>query len=265
MKYALVGGKKTEAYKAAKGICPSCESELIAKCGEIKLHHWAHKSIRSCDSWWENETEWHRSWKNLFPSAWQEIPFPDKATGERHIADVFTVHGLVIEFQHSKIETQERTSREKFYKNMVWVVDGTRLKGDYPRFLKGRNYFHNTKKPNVFLAEYPETCFPLAWLESSVPVIFDFRGTELLNDIHDRRNQLYCLFPKRNKRGVYLVEISRESFVKNTIDGVWFTMHQEQQKQSLPPPVIKRIVIRKREVTHYYDPRQGRFVKRRRF
>jgi predicted RNA-binding Zn-ribbon protein involved in translation (DUF1610 family) len=37
MKYALICGKKTEATKGAIGFCPSCGSELIAKCGEVKI------------------------------------------------------------------------------------------------------------------------------------------------------------------------------------------------------------------------------------
>lgn len=147
---------------------------------------------------------------------------------------------------------------------MVWIVDGARLKGDYPRFLKGRNYFHSTNKPGVFLAEYPETCFPSTWLESSVPVIFDFRGTALLNEPDDRRSKLYCLMPKREQRGVYVLEIPRTLLIENIINGVWFNKQQEQQKQIVSPPVKKSILIRKREPSHYYDPRKGRFFKRRR-
>ncbi|MBC8883345.1 hypothetical protein H9X57_07610 [Flavobacterium piscinae] len=136
MKFAIVNGIKSEALKGIKGICPSCGSELIAKCGVQKINHWAHKNTRTCDSWWESETEWHRSWKNNFPIEWQEFILFDTQTKEKHIADVRTENGLVIEFQHSHITPQERYLREKFYKNMVWVVDGTRLKRDYPRFFK---------------------------------------------------------------------------------------------------------------------------------
>ena len=136
MRFALVCGIKTEASKGARGICPSCGLELIAKCGTVKVNHWAHKGTRNCDPWWENETEWHRLWKNNFPAEWQEIPLPDARTGEKHIADVRTSHGLIIEFQYSHLDPQERTSRELFYKTMVWIVDGTRCKRDYPRFLK---------------------------------------------------------------------------------------------------------------------------------
>lgn len=141
MKFALFEDRRIEATKGAKGVCPNCRSELIAKCGEFKRNHWSHKSDRNCDPWWEPETDWHRSWKNNFPNDWQETPRCDEQTGKIHIADVYTSHGLVIEFQHSHIDPQERSSREKFYKNMVWVVDGTRLKRDYSRFLKGTKIF----------------------------------------------------------------------------------------------------------------------------
>jgi competence CoiA-like predicted nuclease len=172
MKFALVEGSKTEAAKGVKGTCPSCGSELIAKCGEVKMHHWAHQGNRNCDPWWENETEWHRLWKNNFPDKWQEISFTDERTGEKHVSDVHTDYGLVIEFQHSHIDPQERRAREIFYKNMVWVVDGTRLKRDYSRFLKGKNDFRRTNNPGIFLVDFPDECFPSAWLGSSKPVIF---------------------------------------------------------------------------------------------
>ncbi len=50
------------------------------------------------------------------------------------MADVRTDKGLVIEFQHSYINPEERRQRENFYKNMIWIVDGTRLQRDFPRF-----------------------------------------------------------------------------------------------------------------------------------
>ncbi|WP_425595275.1 competence protein CoiA family protein [Pseudophaeobacter arcticus] len=42
-----------------RGECPYCGSEMIARCGQVKVHHWAHKSTENCDPWWENETNWH--------------------------------------------------------------------------------------------------------------------------------------------------------------------------------------------------------------
>jgi competence protein CoiA len=272
MKFALVEDNKIEATKGAKGICPGCGSELIAKCGDVKLHHWAHKGNRDCDPWWENETEWHRSWKNNFAKDCQEVVLRDVQTNEKHIADVRTSHGLVIEFQHSKIETQERTSREHFYVNMVWVVDGTRLKGDFPRFLKGK--ILKTTTNGVCFVESPDKCFPSAWLESSVPVIFDFKGTEA-TDLNDMRKYLYCLFPVRmiERRRAILVTMSREYFIKSTTNGQWSlwvrssmgNSQQKQQSQNANLQVKSNMLVRRTEPTHFLDPRSGRFVKRRRF
>jgi competence protein CoiA len=50
MKYALVDGIKVEAYKGQKGACPICGLSLISRFGNRKIHHWAHKGIRNCDS-----------------------------------------------------------------------------------------------------------------------------------------------------------------------------------------------------------------------
>jgi competence protein CoiA len=231
MKFALVDGVKSEALKGFKGFCQGCGSELIAKCGVHKINHWAHKNNRICDSWWEPETEWHRSWKNNFPVEWQEFIQIDNQTKEKHIADVRTEYGLVIEFQHSYITQQERNLREKFYKNMVWVVDGTRLKRDYPRFLKewksdGISNVYKTDKSGIFKVSFPEFCFPEAWLKSSVPVIFDFRGDGTIEDPEEMRNTLYCLFPQvgGNAR---VAEISRKAFLNSTIKGEWTLRVQE--------------------------------------
>ena len=101
MKYAIIDNTKTGATKGAKGICPICGSILIAKCGTDRMNHWSHKGIRNCDLWWENETEWHRAWKSNFVTEWQEVIHTDTQTDEKHIADVCTAKGLVVEFQHS--------------------------------------------------------------------------------------------------------------------------------------------------------------------
>lgn len=265
MKFALVENKKIEATKGAKGNCPCCGSEVIAKCGAIKINHWAHKKISTCDPWWERETEWHRAWKNNYPDDWQEISFTDEQTGEKHIADVRTSHNLIIEFQHSHIEQQERVSRERFYKNMVWVVDGTRLKRDYPRFLKGKDdNIRLTNKQGFFTVNFPDECFPSAWLESSVPVIFDFLGMESIDNLNDFRNNLYCLLPKQNKRESILVVFLRESFIQGTVNGVLlFNKQQDSQKQNTKPPTQNK-TKKSRSSSHYYDPRKGQFVKKRR-
>ena len=214
MRYALVNGQRIEAYAGGRGICHCCSGEVIAKCGTHRVSHWAHRGIRDCDSWTERETDWHRAWKNNFPAECQEFIQHDGQSGEKHIADVRTSHGLVIEFQHSHLDPQERAARERFYGNMVWVVDGTRLQRDYPRFNRRKDDLRSTPLPGYFLLTFPDECFPAMWLHSSVPVIFDFRGVDDSQSPDVFRDALWCLLPGRAEGSAVVVGISREEFVK---------------------------------------------------
>ena len=123
MQYALVNGVRTEPSKALKGICTGCNGDVIAKCGDIKVHHWAHKSIKDCDPWAEPETPWHREWKDKFPPEFREVVFRDENTKEIHRADVHTPRGITLEFQNSPISIQEIKSRDQFYPKLIWVVN----------------------------------------------------------------------------------------------------------------------------------------------
>lgn len=123
MQFSIVNGRRIEAKRGLRGVCALCGAETVAKCGPRIMHHWAHASRHDCDPWWENETEWHREWKNLFPSECREQIriAPD---GEVHRADIITPTGIVIEVQHSAMTDAERQSRETFYQNLIWIVDG---------------------------------------------------------------------------------------------------------------------------------------------
>lgn len=152
MKYALVEDIRTEAMKGARGICPCCGSEMIAKYSEqgLVVNHWAHKSRKKCDHWWENEKPWHREWKNYFAPSWQEVIHTDNETGEKHIADVKTEEGWVVEFQHSYIKPEERQKRTEFYKKIVWVVDGTRRVNDVKQFQRAFDESRKVKAKLLF-------------------------------------------------------------------------------------------------------------------
>lgn len=180
MKYALVNGQRAEPTKGAKGTCEVCGSEMIAKICKDKIDHWAHKSKQDCDPWWENETLWHREWKNCFDSEWQEVVHKDDATGEIHKADVTTPFGWTIEFQHSHMNDEERESRNKFYKKIAWVVDGTKRKTDIKQFndlfsshvkisSKNPTYAINPNNKNRLLAE---------WHNTDSLVFFDFKQVD---------------------------------------------------------------------------------------
>jgi hypothetical protein len=94
------------------------------------MHHWAHAGRRDCDPWWENETPWHRAWKELFPEHCREVSHI-AADGEIHRADIRTPTGIYIEIQHSSITDAERQAREAFYGNLVWVVDGRSFRENF--------------------------------------------------------------------------------------------------------------------------------------
>ena len=123
MRFALVNGLRSEAHPQLRGGCACCGSPVIPKCGQFKVWHWAHKYLAACDSWTEPETDWHRSWKDQFPSDWQEVVHTDARTNERHIADVKTADGLTIEFQHSYLKREELQARQKFYGRLIWIID----------------------------------------------------------------------------------------------------------------------------------------------
>lgn len=185
---------------------------MIAKCGPERIAHWAHRSTRSCDSWWERETAWHRDWKNQFPVECQEVVASDRF-GERHIADVRTPHGLTIEFQHSTIRAEERAARENFYGNMLWAVDGSRLTRDLPRFLSGIQDLQGSGLKGVFLSTFPDELFAKTWLNSRVPVLFDFRGCVVPEGAGHLSQLLWCLLPGRINGRAVILAYEREKLV----------------------------------------------------
>lgn len=218
MKYALVNNTKTEAMKGAVGRCPICKEPVIAKCGEFRIHHWAHKSKAFCDSWKENETPWHREWKNFFPQNWQEYLFEDLKTGERHIADVFTVNNLVIEFQHSPISQEERRARETFYssggRQMIWVVDGTRLKKDEKKFDENIEKIRLSATQAVYTTTIePEQFFNESWCNSSVPVFFDFFKNTTEKNEAIKKISLLCLLPKTGDGITRIIHVDKQKFL----------------------------------------------------
>ncbi|WP_421939301.1 competence protein [Pedobacter sp.] len=78
---------------------------------------------------YRKESPWHRDWKMAFPEHYREKVFIDQASGEMHRADIFTACGTTLEFQHSPITALEIASREAFYPNLVWILNGAKLKG----------------------------------------------------------------------------------------------------------------------------------------
>lgn len=203
MKYALVNGQRQEPRPNLSGECPGCGEPMLAKCGEVRIWHWAHQGRRHCDSWWENETEWHRNWKGQFPVEWQEI-IQYAEDRERHIADVKTGDDWVIEFQHSYIKPEERRSRENFYQKLVWVVDGLRRKTDVAGFQRALEGGMQIVPNFPALKVRPNTGALLRdWGGSHAHVFFDF-GDE---------QGLWWLSPNAGETWAYVIRVSHAEFI----------------------------------------------------
>ena len=223
MKYAVQDNAKIEATPGATGKCVCCGSELVPKCGPTKVWHWAHKSNKNCDHWWENETNWHRDWKNHFPPEWQEVVHYAE-DGEKHIADVKTPSGLVVEFQHSYLREEERISRERYYNNMVWIVDGMRTKLDLKRVEKGFGLHGWNRASSRYCHGFEQDSYlPKNWLSSSQKVIFDFGRNIVGHPDIAAPGELICLEPRVNtddKEEIrILFTMSRSRVLSLLIDG----------------------------------------------
>lgn len=204
MKFALANDERLEAKPGLTGICPGCDKPMVAKCGEVKVWHWAHAGTRMCDPWWENETEWHRKWKGHFPVEWQErIQYA--SDGEKHIADVKTGKDWVLEFQHSYLKPEERRVRTAFYPKLVWIIDGNRrprLKTQFFKTLVEMNPIN--QEPTIRKVFLGFSALLEEWVEEITPIIFDF-GEE---------SPLWCLMPTGSDMWVHVAAISREDFIE---------------------------------------------------
>lgn len=150
IRYANVNGIKRLPFRGGRAICSCCGSTLMAKCGEIVVHHWAHQANKDCDTWSEGIGQWHISWQDLVNPEHIEV-----ARG-RHRADIVGDGGTVIELQHSPLPSEHIAAREKFYGDMVWLFDATERfeavnQGERAFFSLGRTKHLELCKKPVFL------------------------------------------------------------------------------------------------------------------
>ena len=253
VKFALVNGQRQEAQSGLSGTCPACGKPMVAKCGEVRIHHWAHKGERDCDPWWENETEWHRAWKDDFPTDWQEIVHA-AGDGERHVADVKTDAGWVIEFQHSYLKPEERRSRDAFYPKLIWVVDGTRRKRDQTQvmnaWIEGVPLTGNPSVRKVFSAD----CRLLQeWAGSSAPTFLDL-GVGL-----------WWVFARSTDGSAYIQPVSRASFVALHRGTAALSVRQFEELMNQVPKLIAEYESRSRAQPLRVQPLQPRRFRKRRF
>lgn len=234
MKFAILNGLRVGPEKRLAGaICPICKQPVFARCGEIRLPHWAHKSVIDCDPWKENETQWHRDWKDLFDDMQEQV---HENGGVRHLADVKTPDGTIVEFRHGVINDEGKRTRAAFFgRRMLWVVDCVNRPNALARFRDNRHTLLREHIPGyeVFSTEEPGKCFPRSWVNCNRFVIFDFGEIDV-----------WCLFPRNEDkdRAVFMC-LKKGDFVAAVKDGyeklrercadVWHKVRaKEEAKQS---------------------------------
>jgi len=119
LRFANVQGQKSPPFPKGRGVCPCCGGLLIAKCGKLVTHHWAHESKVDCDTWSEPIGPWHLWWQGLVR------PEAIEVVRGCHRADVVGNDGIVVELQHSSISPGDIEAREAFYGDMIWLFDAT--------------------------------------------------------------------------------------------------------------------------------------------
>ena len=245
MSLALVNGVRSEPAPKLRGKCYHCNADMVSKCGNYVRWHWAHKSRKTCDAWQESETDWHRYWKDAFPIDCQEVVHNDVETGEKHIADVKTPSGIVVEVQHSPIAVNEVRSRENFYKEMIWIVDAQHLEG---WFLVGMSYDLASCCPMMYHIKWRGSSKLLEkWSLSSVHVYFDVMNSAKEHEDEDgylwilprettvpvEKRVLWRLldFDADDKIG-YIAPVQAEAVIEAVMNGNTPPLHECEEKDA---------------------------------
>lgn len=128
---------------SGKIFCPEGHP-MVAKRGNVKVHHFAHKSNCDC-SCSDNKGDWHQEWQDRAKKEGQEVRFNIEnstltSNTRCHIADIciqrdsitdpalpLDCKGYVIEIQHSNMDQKTMRERERFYTSqgyhLVWLFD----------------------------------------------------------------------------------------------------------------------------------------------
>jgi len=122
---AIVEAQRMMAAPGLIGKCQLCGNKMIAKCGDIRVWHWAHEAnISNCT--YKPMTQWHYDWQNRFDVELREI-----RRGNNTVSDILRSDGMVsIEFQNSPFDFQYIQKKEANTPAVLWVVN---LKEQYER------------------------------------------------------------------------------------------------------------------------------------
>ena len=216
MKFALVNGQRQEARPNLSGKCPNpnCDRPMVAKCGEVKIWHWAHQGSRPCgDPGWENETEWHLKWKGGI-SRCLGSKFVHRADDGyqahcRH-QDRAWVGNRIPTFKHQPRRAAGLAIA--FYRQLcfgLWTEqDGKR---DAAQF--ARAWSDGTPVGKVYPAQRlsaDECALLREWSGSLAPIFFDFGDGQVL----------WWLLPGRLNGSAYVAQFPRNVFIHIHRSGV---------------------------------------------
>ncbi len=133
MVIALCARERREAEPQPKlrGACRACSKEVTAKCGKHVVWHWSHLATTHCDPWVGAGNTVAPRLEGLFPQGLAGGASP--RTGYRRTSHCGRQNtawpcGRVSSIPRST-QTRMRAG-ERFYGNMIWVVDGCRLPSD---------------------------------------------------------------------------------------------------------------------------------------
>nr|WP_288837445.1 competence protein CoiA family protein [uncultured Flavobacterium sp.] len=174
MLFAKIHDEKVEATPGQQATCLLCNQPVFSKCGDVNVWHWSHFKDKSCDSWYEPETKWHRNWKFVFGKDRSEIVIQRDCV--KHIADILTKNEVVIELQNSPIQKSVIRKRESFYGDlMIWIINGVDFKQNFKiiqsQLYEDEEYFrlHSPMaiKNTEFKNKYNELDFVWSWTRRS--------------------------------------------------------------------------------------------------
>lgn len=126
--YAIVGSKQIyidEFQESEIPRCIPCKHELIAVYPKDRKSYFRHKNRNDMEG--HPMTEWHAEWQSHFPITEKQFNFKDGQIRNRRADAVLPEYNIVLEFQHSKINSGEVNERKKDYalhnQTVKWIID----------------------------------------------------------------------------------------------------------------------------------------------
>jgi len=195
--------------------CEVCSNVLVAKKGNIKIHHYAHKysDIINCDDWApkfksDSDHHWHLQWQYFFKNNdFGNIECVIKKEIDNkiicHRADIITKTNYIIEIQHSNISDKDVVKREDFYgDNLLWIINGRQDMFVFLFYTENDYYIGQYHKEFIYS------------FKRNIIIDTDYGLFELIKLCNDR----YCIVKRVNSRLKTICKKLTKCFDKNIYD-----------------------------------------------